>query len=469
MTRRLSVIATGLICLLTASFASAQTPCTYGPGGVPGTPDCNFGGSGLVATALPAGFGTGTEAVAQPDGKLVVAGYGYPVNTPQGGGYDMYVLRYKADGTLDESFGNGGIATVGVTPQLDSEFVEGVLLQNIGGENRIIVVGSAPLKSSGNPQFGVALVRFTAGGRLDTTFGTNGRVLFGWSNKGDSWAYDVTLQCDGKIVVAGAYGNNMGVARLLPNGAFDATFGSGGRTVISIGRAAGDTVGGAHALALQAFGATQPSGCPGEQRIVLAGSRPAVNGAGTSSDMAVVRLLAHGALDGTFGSGGMTFIDSARSVDSGWGVAVDGANRIVVSGYTNTGSTGATVDFAVARLTSNGVLDPTFGVGGKVTTDVDGYFNFSESQLAIDSFGRILVSGISQNSSYTVVDFTIVRYNPDGSLDATFGMGGVANIDFAVGSGSENYGRLTLDAAGRIVVVGSTNSSKLVAVSVLNP
>jgi uncharacterized delta-60 repeat protein len=470
MARILALVATaGMIGPLVTSLASAQTPCTFGPSGVSGTPDCNFGGTGLVTTALPGGWGPGTDVIAQPDGKLVVIGQGYPASAPQGGGSDLYVLRYNVDGSLDGSFGNSGIATVGVTPQLDSEYAQAVVLQTTGGEERILVVGSAPLKGAGNPQFGVALVRFTADGRLDTTFGTNGRVQFGWSNKGDSWGYDAVPQCDGRIVVAGRYGTDMGVARLLPTGAFDQTFGSGGKTVVTLGKAsAGDTIGGANGIALQPFGTVQPSGCPAEQRIVLVGTRPTVNGTGTSRDMAVVRLLTHGGLDATFGSGGRTFIDNAGRVDYGWGVGVDAANRIVVSGFASTGTSAATTDFAVARLTTSGMLDPSFGIGGKVTTDVNGSLNYSEAQLAIDSGGRILVSGISQNSSYSIVDFTVVRYNDDGSLDATFGTGGAATVDFGIGSATENWGRLTLDPSGRIVVVGSTNSSKLVATAVLN-
>jgi uncharacterized delta-60 repeat protein len=448
--------------------AFAQTICQ--PSGISGAPDCSFGG-GLVTTALPGGFGTGTDVVAQPaDGKLVVVGYGYPANTPQGGGYDWYVLRYNPDGTLDGGFGDRGIATTSVTPALDAEYARAVALQTVESETRIVVAGSAPLKSAGNPQFGVALVRFRPGGQLDTSFGTNGRVQFGWSTKGDSSGYELTLQCDGKIVGVGKYGADMGVARLLPNGSFDTSFGTGGKTLLSLGKAAAaDTIGGAYAVAMQSFGGAQPSGCPAEQRILVAGNRPIVNGTGTSRDMAVVRLLPNASLDSSFGSGGRAFIDNARSVDYAWGVGVDLDNRVVVSGYTNTGSTNATVDFAVARLTTAGILDTTFGQGGKVTTDINRVFNVSESQLAIDGNGRILVSGISQDGGTTADDFAVVRYNTDGSLDTTFGTGGTAIIDFGVGTANENYGRVALDPAGRIIIVGSTNASKLVAITALNP
>jgi uncharacterized delta-60 repeat protein len=451
-------------------FAHAQTPCTVGQGAVSGTPDCNFGGTGLVTTQLPGRIGFGTALVGQPDGKIVVVGRGYPSSAPQGGGYNWYVLRYSVDGTLDPTFANGGIAEIPVTPQLDYEHASAVTLQSVGSDTRILVAGSVPLKNGGNPQFGVAIVRLLSSGAIDTGFGTNGRIQFGWSNKGDSWAYDIAVQCDGRILVVGRYGTDMAVARLSAGGTLDGTFGTGGKTIISLGKPyAGDTGGGGHALALQPFGGIQASGCPAEQRILVAGNRPVVSGTGTSRDMAVARLLPNGTLDSTFGSGGRVFIDIAGSVDYAWGVAVDAFNKIVISGYTNTGSTTGTVDFALARLSSNGVLDSSFGGGGKVTTDVGGGFNYSESILAIDSAGRIVVSGISQSPDGTVVDFTVLRYDSTGDLDPTFGTSGVATIDFGIGTAEENWGKLALDAVGRMIVAGSTDSSKLVAVTAINP
>ena len=201
----------------------------------------------------------------------------------------------------------------------------------------------------------------------------------------------------------------------------------------------------------------------------MAGSRPTVNGSPTSRDMAVARLLRTGALDTSFGSGGKTFIDNAGSVDYAWGAVIDAQNRVVLTGYSNVGPATTPPDFAAARLTTNGQLNLTFGVGGKVTLDIPGMVTFSESGAVIDEAGRILTSGVTHNSDGSVTDFLIVRFNADGTPDTTFGTGGLAQIDFGVGSAEENYGKLTRNPARRLVVVGSTDSSKRVAITVVNP
>lgn len=454
--------------IVLAQAAFTQTPCTYGPGGISGTPDCDFGGTGLVTTVV-SGWSAGSDVVAQPDGKLVLAGHGHALGQEETRENNLYVLRYNPDGSLDDTFGVGGIATFGVTSQQDSEYAYGVALQEVAGETRVVVAGSAPLKSGGNPQYGVLVVRLTSTGQLDTSFGTNGRIQFGWASRGDSWGRDVVVQCDGRIVVAGKYGTDMGIARLTPNGALDSSFGTGGKTVVSLGKASGgDTIGGGFAVALQSFGDTQLSGCRAEQRVVVVGNRPTVSGSNTSRDMAIVRLLPNGAIDSSFGSNGRQFVDNARSVDYAYGVTVDAANRVVVAGYTQLGSSISTVDFAVVRLTPNGAFDSSFGTDGKVTTDVNEWLNDGQT-VSVDSSGRIVLGGYSQNDGYSQVDFTAIRYLDDGSLDTSFGTGGISVVDFGMGSGTDLGGRLTVDLAGRIVMVGNADSSNRMAICALHP
>lgn len=176
----------------------------------------------------------------------------------------------------------------------------------------------------------------------------------------------------------------------------------------------------------------------------------------STGDFAVARYHADGSLDAAFGTGGITFTDlDAGSNDTAKGMALQADGKIVVAGQTRSAVTFAE-DFAVVRYNGDGTLDPTFGTGGIVITDFGVPFYEGASAVAIDSAGRIVVVG----GSYTFAtqrDFAVARYNPDGSLDTTFDGDGrvitpVSLTDYDVAAD------VAIQADDRIVVVGSTYS-----------
>src|SRR5207302_1086405 len=118
----------------------------------------------------------------------------------------------------------------------------------------------------------------------------------------------------------------------------------------------------------------------------------------------------------TFGSGGKVITTIGSGEDIAQGVAVQSDGKIVAGGWTATNSG---LNFAVVRYTTNGTLDSTFGTGGKVTTAIGAYAQ--GRALALQSDGKILVAGRAYNGSND--DFGAVRYNTNGSLDTTFGIG----------------------------------------------
>ena len=169
--------------------------------------------------------------------------------------------------------------------------------------------------------------------------------------------------------------------------------------------------------------------------------------------LAVARYDANGALDPAFGSSGRITIDdlgiaSNVRVD----LAIDAAGRIVVVGAV-TRDPYLPSDIGVARLTPGGALDATFGVGGTVMTDIAGFADEGNS-VAIQSDGKIVVAGTARSSAaLAAADFAVIRYNADGSLDASFDGDGQVTTDFF---GFDDQGNgVAIQTDGRIVVAGT--------------
>ncbi len=163
-------------------------------------------------------------------------------------------------------------------------------------------------------------------------------------------------------------------------------------------------------------------------------------------------LAADGDLDPTFGIGGQVTTDFNHSTDIANAVALQLDGKLVVVGqtYTNNDYTGE--DFAVARYNTNGSLDTTFGVNGKVTTDFPGLAAVASS-VVIQPDGKILVAGGAFPNFTFLGDFKIVRYNSNGSLDTTFGVGGIVTTSFP-GQGSYAFA-LALQPDGKIIAAGT--------------
>ncbi|MBI5563064.1 MAG: hypothetical protein HY894_09490 [Deltaproteobacteria bacterium] len=178
--------------------------------------------------------------------------------------------------------------------------------------------------------------------------------------------------------------------------------------------------------------------------IVVAGA--STNGSGSASDFAVVRYNSDGTLDTSFGAGGSVVTDIRGYDDYGNSLAILSDGRIVVAGD----SYGLVDrDFAVVRYNSDGTLDASFGVGGKVTTDVGAGDDDYAYAVGIQSDGKIVAAGPAGNGMLS--DFAVVRYNTDGTLDASFGAGGMIRTD----SGSIDFANgLAIQPDGRIVVAG---------------
>jgi uncharacterized delta-60 repeat protein len=294
----------------------------------------------------------------------------------------------------------------------------------------------------------VARTAVGADGELDPTFGTQGAVVT--PLLGGDAARAVVVQPDGNLVVAGTANQNAGprfaLARYTASGALDPAFGSGG--VVYTGFSSG--VGKANALLLQ------PDG-----RLVAIGGRFQYPTYPSDSALQLVRYEPDGSLDQSFGTGGgvVTVVTGVLEEAQDGALTPDG--HIVVVGATGFYPDGIR-DAVVARYGSDGALDASFGSGGIVVTGLGAGIDAEALGVALQPDGRIVAVGDRKQESDEAYDWLLLRYEPDGSLDQSFGAGGVVTTDFGTGLESYEFARaVALQSDGKIVVTGVTADARL--------
>jgi uncharacterized delta-60 repeat protein len=353
-----------------------------------GTFDTTFGRGGKVRTDFPGLAAVPSSVVIQSDGKIVVAGGAFPLFTFAG---DFKVVRYNPDGSLDNSFGDGGIVT---TTFPEGSYAFDVALQPDG---KIIAAGTVfvdfIIGESSDTDF--ALARYNSDGTPDATFGNGGQVSTDFVGFEDD-AFSILIQPDRKIVAVGSANDpatfyDFAAARYLSNGTIDTTFGVAGKVRTDFGDQNFDR---ARSAALQ------PDG-----RIVAAGF--AISHGGGVQNFAVARYTSNGVLDTTFSRDGKTQIDFGSCCQSANKVLLQRDGKIITVGYPNTESSDS--DFLLARLNTSGSLDTTFGIGGKVRTSF-GDLNGGANGAALQRDGKIVAVGFQANFSSRRADFALARY-----------------------------------------------------------
>lgn len=361
-------------------------------------------------------------------------------------------------GTPDASFGQGGITTAAFLLQTptgtgvtDIVAARAVAMQ---ADGRIVVAGTAPAAAVANAT-DIGVARFFSDGTPDATFGPNlnGTATFGFDlggtvfNKNMDAGHAVAIQKDGKILVAGSAANDVNgrdfvVIRLNDDGTLDTTFDTDGKAIITFdsgGSSFNDDE--AYAIALQADG-----------RIVVAGY--------SRFNFAAARLKTDGTLDTTFAGKGMTTINFGIgfNADKATSIAIQPNQKIVLAGYSD--GDGSQLDFTTVRLNSNGALDNSFGISGKVVTafDLGGSKYDYAYGVALQKDGKIVVAGSveGQSSFFNKSDVGLVRYNSNGSLDVTFGTNGRKVIAFDKGNNNADVGTGVFVQPDQKIVVSAT-------------
>ena len=279
--------------------------------------------------------------------------------------------------------------------------------------------GSGPPPTANITNIAVNCVTPAANGALDPTFGEAGKVSTAFG--GDDTA--MALQTDGKIVMVGGLAGDFVLARYNPGGDLDTSFGTAGLVTSDVGLGSADEARGV---------AIQPDG-----KIVVAGNavvgRTATNQ--FNFDFALARFNVDGSLDTSFGVGGKITTDFNALADEAFAVAIQGDGKIVVVGFATRAVTTGSGDFALARYNANGTLDSSFGSAGKLTTDIAGGIDIAHNVIVLQGTGAILVSGAGTTAGDAGLDHAgLARYDTNGVLDASFGSGGkLALIDKRVG------------------------------------
>ena len=401
---------------ISTSFAINSTAPAETIGGL----DPTFGVGGLASHDVGI---SSTEGVSlQSNGQSIILG-----TIGSGSSQSFGVTRYNADGSLDSSFGDNGVASASFGGS------DAPLALTLLADGDILVAGTA-VSPSGGSQF--ALAEFTSSGALDTTFGNGtGEVLTSFSASAGTLTNDtanslVVSPAGGTIYLGGSSdasgkGLDFAIAAYNADGSPNTSFGANGKTLLDF--AGGDDV--IRSLALQSNG-----------DLVAAGS--AATAAGINQ-VGVARFLPSGALDSHFGSKGKVMTGVNGVDDEATSVVIDSKGHIIVGGFSATGSAAdgsLSSNFLLIRYTTTGAVDRSFN-GGVVTT------SFGQpaaiTQLALQSDGSIIASGKTTGSLTNLdpsqLQVAIAQYLSTGRLDTVFDGTGTAVIDLGSGQISPQF------------------------------
>ncbi|HSK72137.1 MAG TPA: FG-GAP-like repeat-containing protein, partial [Pyrinomonadaceae bacterium] len=359
-----------------------------------GSLDASFGNGGKVVTPIGGSTDIANAIAVQTDGKIVAAG------SSSQGATNFALARYNRDGSLDTTFGTGGIVTTLIG---STSTARAIALQ---ADGKIVVAGV----SSNGTNADFALARYNRDGSLDTTFGTDGKITPPIGD-GSEAANAVVIQTDGKIIAAGetsnGTNNDFALVRYNTNGSLDASFGTGGKVVTAVEN--NDDV--IYSLVIQP-----------DEKIIAAGR----SNNGEINIFAVARYNINGSLDATFGNGGkVTTIVGGASGANAAALAPNG--KIVTAGDSYNLKDN---EFALARYNANGTLDASFGEGGKVITTISSGDDIAKA-VAVQPDGKIVAAGWSSNGG--VFSFALIRYNGDNQRKNTqFDFDGDGKTDYAI-------------------------------------
>ncbi|MBI2440040.1 MAG: hypothetical protein HYV35_01580, partial [Lentisphaerae bacterium] len=448
-----------------------------------GALDTTFGPSanGKVTTGLDAYNNYGLAIALQTDGKIVVAGYG---GNSASAPYENFALaRYTTTGTLDTAFSGDGKLIQDISGTRD--YGRAVAIQ---ADGKIVVAGS----DYNNNEFIIA--RFTTAGVLDTSFSGDGKDLTGDIGNNSAYCYGVAIQDNQKIVMVGAIigpdNLDFGMFCYTTNGVLDSSFGYGGKVITPVGAGADY----AYGLVVQPDGKIVAAGSAnnganddfalaryhsdgrldfkdGKANSDVHASTDQIRGLaiqadgkivgvgagsdGSYNDFVVARYTTNGDLDCSFGytNSGRRYTTINSGTELAYAALVQSDGKIVAGGYTTYYSTPNTNRFALLRYTTNGGMDGSWSSDGKVETSFTNNAAYCYS-VAQQSDGKIVAAGYAYNGANN--DFALARYNANGTLDTSFGANGDGMVMTPIGSGQDYASGMALQSDGKIVLAGST-------------
>jgi uncharacterized delta-60 repeat protein len=443
-----------------------------------GNIDSSFGNNGIVIHDLGSSLDFLSDISISSDGKILAAG-----NSTLNGVSSFVLVRYTNSGVVDNTFGTNGIAITNF-----SGLNSGASAITIQNDGKILLAG----KVNGSAGSDFALARYNSNGSADLNFNTTGRVStnFDFYDRTTS----VIVDNNGKIYVGGISDNGSGsrhmrITRYNANGVLDSSYNNGtGSLLLLFGNSPDDVL---SKIKLQQDGSVVACGF--------------TNLNSTASDIALVRILTNGTLDITFGNSGLVQVDISNSSDAANFLAIQNDGKIITVGYSTSVSGPFNNSYTCLRFNSNGTRDAGFGNNGIISDKLTNSFNnYSALYVQPDTkllavrednkdgnglqtfFDRFNSNGsidnsFGQNGSLLVTsefgfpafqpdgkfikfgfsptnngDFLILRFNPNGTPDTSFGINGSVISDFG---GAESAGSIAFQPDGKIIVGGSNRSA----------
>ena len=385
----------------------------------PGSLNSEFGENGIINTSFGKWYNYSRSMTLQADGKILLAGL---VNMMDTGNFAM--ARFTSEGNRDNTFSVDGIVISDFGPYVEDAY--SVLTTPDG---KIVLTGCG--FTGTDYQWDFLIARYNSDGTLDQSFSEDGRVYSNLSANSE-FAYAACMQEDGKIVAAGYEYETLDfvLMRFNTDGSLDNTFGTEGKLTTDID----DVINTAYCLTIQ------PDG-----RIIAAGSTQYTS---LNMDITLVRYNPDGSLDNTFSTDGKVVTSFSEYTDVAKAIALQSDGKILVVGGSDEGTDCYVV---LARYNSDGTLDLSFDEDGKVITDIS-CTSICGNALVIQPDNKIVVAGTADNG--TDYDIIVLRYNPDGSLDPTFGAEGIVITD--IDDMDNEAVAVALTESGNILVSGNS-------------
>ena len=395
--------------------------------------DLTFNGTGYFRYDFYGNTDVINDIAVQTDRKTVSVGVAFTAAW----NVDLKVIRLNEDGTLDATFGDAGVVTY--APDGMTYYEAHAMAVTMLTDGKILVAGGV-LTQGGN--LNVLLIKLNADGSFDDTFGINGISQTALVN-GNSIAYDVAIEQDGKILIAGQSDNAdfrhaPTVARFNSDGSLDLTFATDGFTQLQVASSDNEY----SSICLQSDG-----------KIVVSGHF-------ASSSWVYVTLIARyntdGSLDSTFGTNGTAMVNLNDFDDEFFGMGINSNNEIIVGGFT-IGMT--SYDMVLMKYDQAGTLVTSFGDNGKVVYNPNNTTYNVTHDLVIQADDKIVAVGSSGDAAPNNNDWIILRFNDDGSLDNTFGTDGATTTEFF--GEQDEVNAVALDGNDNIYVGGKTLNSSV--------
>lgn len=375
----------------------------------------SFGTSGQVQVDFN-GLVDQAFSLAMHQGQILLGGGARSATRSESN--NIGLVRLLSNGNLDPGFADAGLLDLGLTGPART-IVQDAVARGDGGIVSVFWSGS----SFSARDFGVVGIR--ADGEPDPDFGDEGFARLDFDNDEDT-VQAVGVQPDGRIIAVGAVkpsgstqGTDFGIARFMPDGSLDTDFGNNGQVILDMDGST-DTARAVHLLS--------------DGKILVAGEGQFFNSGG-DGDLVVIRLLADGTLDTSFGAAGIARGDSGASFEFTFAMTVLQDGTIVVGGT-------ASSDFVMAAFDADGSTATGFGTNGIVTLDFAGESDLLQALLTVPNWNgqgeRIVAAGSSQTGSSTLTaDFAAAMFTTAGALETGFGNAGTVTFDIVAGGRDE--------------------------------